>query len=92
VQRYREGQEDQLGALGLVVNTIVLWNTRYIDAALHHPRETGVDMSPDNVARLSPLGYDTSTSSGGPPDAVKRGVLEGEGRTKPGAQVDRRST
>ena len=23
-----EGQEDQLGALGLVVNTIVLWNTR----------------------------------------------------------------
>ena len=26
-QRYREGQEDQLGALGLVVNAIVLWNT-----------------------------------------------------------------
>ena len=24
-QRYREGQEDQLGALGLVVNAIVLW-------------------------------------------------------------------
>ena len=27
-QRYREGQEDQLGALGLVVNALVLWNTR----------------------------------------------------------------
>ena len=26
-QRYREGQEDQLGALGLAVNVIVLWNT-----------------------------------------------------------------
>ena len=26
-QRYREGQEDQLGALGLVVKVIVLWNT-----------------------------------------------------------------
>ena len=26
-QRYREGQEDQLGALGLVVNLVVLWNT-----------------------------------------------------------------
>jgi len=25
--RYREGQEDQLSALGLVVNAIVLWNT-----------------------------------------------------------------
>ena len=31
---YREGQEDQLGALGLVVNAIVLWNTRYIALAL----------------------------------------------------------
>ena len=25
-QRYREGQEDQLGALGLVVNAVVLWS------------------------------------------------------------------
>ena len=25
-QRYCEGQEEQLGALGLVVNAIVLWN------------------------------------------------------------------
>jgi TnpA family transposase len=33
-QRYREGQEDQLGALGLVLNVIVLWNTIYMDAAL----------------------------------------------------------
>ena len=30
----REGQEDQLGALGLVVNAIVLWNTLYMAAAL----------------------------------------------------------
>jgi Tn3 transposase DDE domain len=29
-QRYREGQEDQLGALGLVLNAVVLWNTRYM--------------------------------------------------------------
>jgi TnpA family transposase len=27
-QAYREGQEDQLGALGLVLNAIVLWNPR----------------------------------------------------------------
>ena len=26
-QQYREGQEDQLGALGLVLNMIVLWNS-----------------------------------------------------------------
>ena len=37
-QRYREGQEDQLGALGLVVNAVVLWNTRYLDAALAQVR------------------------------------------------------
>ncbi len=28
-QRYRKGQEDQLVALGLVVNFVVLWNTIY---------------------------------------------------------------
>ena len=33
-QRYRKGPEDQLGALGLVLNVMVLWSTRYIDAAL----------------------------------------------------------
>ena len=37
-QRYREGQEDQLGALGLVVNAIVLWNTLYMEAALKQIR------------------------------------------------------
>jgi TnpA family transposase len=40
-QRYREGQEDQLGALGLVVNAVVLWNTRYIPAALDQLRANG---------------------------------------------------
>ena len=40
-QRYREGQEDQLGALGLVVNIIVLWNTVYMDKVLSYLRSTG---------------------------------------------------
>jgi TnpA family transposase len=34
-QRYRQGQEDQLDALGLIVNTVVLWNTIYMDDALN---------------------------------------------------------
>ena len=38
-QRYREGQEDQLGALGLVVNAVILWNTIYMDAALDELRD-----------------------------------------------------
>jgi hypothetical protein len=37
-QAYREGQEDQLGSLGLVLNAVVLWNSRYLDAAMTHLR------------------------------------------------------
>ena len=37
-KRYQDGQEDQLGALGLVTNAVVLWNTIYIQAALDHLR------------------------------------------------------
>ncbi len=40
-QRYREGMEDQLGALGVVLNCIVLWNTVYINAALQQLRAAG---------------------------------------------------
>jgi len=54
-QRYREGQEDQLGALGLVVNAVVLWNTRYIDAAITELRAAGQDASDTDISRLSPL-------------------------------------
>jgi TnpA family transposase len=56
-QRYREGQEDQLGALGLVLNAVVLWNTRYMDLALAQLRRLGVQVLEDDVARLSPLGF-----------------------------------
>ncbi|WP_272976355.1 Tn3 family transposase [Deinococcus geothermalis] len=54
-QRYREGMEDQLGALGLVVNAIVLWNTRYMQVALEDLRHAGMDVQEEDVARLSPL-------------------------------------
>jgi TnpA family transposase len=56
-QRYREGQEDQLGALGLVLNAIVLWNTRYMNKALDQLRAEGYDVRDEDIARLSPLGY-----------------------------------
>ena len=55
-QAYRIGQQDQLGALGLVLNMIVLWNTVYIDAALNELRRQGVPIDVTDVARLSPLG------------------------------------
>ena len=54
-QKYRQGQEDQLGILGLVLNVIVLWNTRYIDAALNELRQRGHHVDDADVRRLSPL-------------------------------------
>ncbi len=57
-QRYREGQEDQLGALGLVVNAVILGgNTIDMDAALAELRAKGFDVRDEDVARLSPLGH-----------------------------------
>ncbi|MEO9031171.1 MAG: Tn3 family transposase [Ktedonobacteraceae bacterium] len=57
-QRYREGQEEQLGALGLVVNAIVLWNTLYMNRSVEDMRTRGMTILPADLARLSPLGYD----------------------------------
>ena len=57
-QSYREGQEDQLGALGLIVNAIVIWNTRYMGLALDAIRSKGINIDDADIQRLSPLGYD----------------------------------
>ncbi|MBM4029666.1 MAG: Tn3 family transposase, partial [Planctomycetes bacterium] len=78
-KRYREGQEDQLGALGLVVNVIVLWNTLYMEAALNQLRSEGTRIEEEDVARLSPLGYRHISFLGeysfAIPDAVAQGQL-----------------
>lgn len=78
-QRYREGQEDQLGALGLVVNIIVLWNTLYIEAALQQLAAEGFPIHPADVARLSPLLFDHINLLGryafSVPESVQRGEL-----------------
>jgi TnpA family transposase len=78
-QRYREGQEDQLGALGLVANVVVLWNTIYMDAASDRLRAEGFGVRDEDVARLSPLGYQHINMLGRYaftlPDGVARGEL-----------------
>ncbi len=50
------GSPDSLGALGLVLNAVVLWNTRYTDAALAALRAQGYPVRDADAARLSPLG------------------------------------
>jgi len=55
-QRYREGMEDQLSALGFLVNVCVLWNTVYTTRALEAIRAEGKRPAAADIARLSPLG------------------------------------
>lgn len=78
-QRYREGQEDQLSALGLVVNMIVLWNTLYMDAVLTQLRSEGYPVKREDEARLSPFGHEYINMLGrysfSVPEEVARGEL-----------------
>ncbi|MGH3198043.1 MAG: Tn3 family transposase [Streptosporangiaceae bacterium] len=53
-QRYREGQ-DQIGALGLVLNAVMLFTTRYMNSALDQLRAQGHPVLEEDVVRLSPL-------------------------------------
>jgi hypothetical protein len=78
-QRYRQGQEDQLGALGLIVNVIMLWNTIYMDAVVRQLRKEGFQVKDEDVARLSPLGHEHINMLGryafSLPDRIARGEL-----------------
>lgn len=80
-QRYREGQEDQLSALGLVVNVIVLWNTLYMEAAINHLIAKGTVVKPEDRARLSPLGNDHLNFLGRYSFALAEPVVRGELRS-----------
>lgn len=68
-QRYQDGMEDQIGALGLVLNALVLFNTRYMDAAVTQLREDGFDIRDEDVARLSRSYATTSTCSATTPSS-----------------------
>ncbi|NJC99087.1 hypothetical protein EWM60_03200 [Candidatus Erwinia dacicola] len=55
VELLKEAVEDQLGALGLVTNAVVLWHTIYMQAVLAHLRAQGETLNDEDIARLSPL-------------------------------------
>ncbi len=54
---YHAGMEDQLGALGLVLNCVTLWNTLYLDHALSALRAQGYPVTEADAARLSAYQY-----------------------------------
>jgi len=53
----RQGQEEQLGALGLALNAIVHWNAVYMQEALRDIESTGTVPSAADIARLSPIAW-----------------------------------
>jgi TnpA family transposase len=77
-KRYREGQEDQLGALGLVTNAVVLWNTLYMDAARNYLEQKSVLIREEDEARLSPLQYGHINVLGHYSFVLNEKVMQGE--------------
>ena len=62
-----------------MVNLVVLWNTIYMDATVNRLRAEGHEVRPEDVARLSPLGFKHVNVLGRYaftlPDTVARGEL-----------------
>jgi Tn3 transposase DDE domain len=79
-QPYREGQEEQLGALGLVVNCIVLDNTIYTQRIIEQLRAEGHQSSDEDIRRLSPLISEHITLVGRYPIASAEAILRGDYR------------
>jgi TnpA family transposase len=84
-QAYREGQEDQLGALGLILNAVVLWNTRYTDAAVTQLRGQGHEAADEDAPGCPRSPTPTSTCSAATPSPRRRaqGSARCATRTRP---------
>ena len=48
----------QLGALGLLLNIVVYWNTVYLDRALTELLRAGANVDHETLNRITPLAYD----------------------------------
>jgi TnpA family transposase len=79
-QPYREGQEDQLAALGFALNVLVLWNTQYMDDAVGHLRRGGREISDEHLARLSPLQHEHILMLGTFPFTLPHELADGQRR------------
>jgi TnpA family transposase len=57
-KKYPEQHLNQANCLNLVVNAVAVWNTVYMQAAIQHLRQTGMEISEDELARLSPVRFE----------------------------------
>lgn len=51
----RQGQEEQLGTLGLALNAVTHWNAIYMQEAIAQMASQGQVVDPADIARLSPI-------------------------------------
>lgn len=74
-----QGQEEQLGALGLAMNAIVHWNAVYMQEALNQLTANGTEIDAVDFARLSPISWRHINFLGryefSLPESVTRGEL-----------------
>ena len=63
-ERAYEAQLNRATCLSLLINAIVVWNTRYMMQALDHVRATGYPVDDDDLTYLSPVLWDHITFHG----------------------------
>lgn len=68
----------QLGALGLVTNAVVLWNTLYMQEVLSWMRRNGEEIIDEDIARLSPLMHGHINMLGHYTFTLPEDILKGE--------------
>lgn len=59
-----ENQRHRASGLNLIVSAIILWNTVYLDRAVRHLRERGVDVPDTLIAHVAPLGWEHISLTG----------------------------
>ncbi len=82
-QAYRTGQESQLGALGLVVKIVCLFNSTYIDRAVSELADRGRLLADEDLAPISLLARGHVQLQGRYVFSLPREVERGELRPLP---------
>lgn len=91
-QKYREGQEDQLGALGLVLNIIVYWNALYIQRVIDQLKSEGFIDNDDDIAHVLPFIFKHINMNGKYNFDVSEEVKEGKLRPLRDADDDQENS
>lgn len=55
--RTSEGQHFRMAGLNLLAAIVIYWNTKHLGLAVANRRREGLDVSPNLLAHISPLGW-----------------------------------